>query len=1097
MGVETQTATATETATAADPAWFLAHSLHERLHSTEPAGTVDPALGQLRLDLWRAEPFHARNPGALADHLRRLGTDENTLLRILGESPETVKRRFAEPPAYARRIEQAWRDYSHVPADTATTPTSSRGFAQIAAPLLRQAAERLRTGIADLVRNHARLDAAALTRELVKEPVDAIVQLVARTLVLELNVLRVRGSLAGDTPHERYHHFLQRLQNPAFALGVLREYPVLARDLVRAIDQWVDSRLEFTDRLVSDLGALEERCGGTDTLGTVAEVTFGAGDSHRGGRSVAVVRFVGGQKVMYKPRRLQVDQHFQELLAWLSARNPRIELRTFWVLDRDVYGWTEFVENSPCADRAAVGRFYERQGAYLALLHTLGAIDFHLENIIACGEHPLLIDLEALFHGWQVRLPDSFDKPREALELMHTSVKTVGLLPHPALWTEDNEVNQFDVSGMTGVGGQMTLLPVPAWEGGGTDEMRLVRKRVAMGQADNLPSLDGETPDVSQFRQELISGYRETYRTLWNHRDAMLAPGGPVAAFADDEIRIIVRPTQTYMQLLTEGRHPDLLRDALDRDRFHDNFRSGHEDHPHRAQLIAAELAQIRRGDVPIFTTTPSSRDIVCGDGSTIPDGLERSGFAIARERAAALSDDHLAQQIWFIEASLTALTMGDPSRWQPQARPTVVPRTVSGHASAGRFVDAARAIGDRLLKTAIVEGDRVCWLGLTLVGDKVWSLAPAGLDLFNGVSGIGLFLGQLGEVTGEARFRSAAERTAEVMVRQIETLADAPPEAMATHNVGAFGRLGGPVYALSHLAALWQREDLAEAAAHATAAMTQLIAADQSLDVIGGSAGGMLSLLSLHAMRPDPAILDAARAMARHLAETAEDTHGGLAWPAPMNARPLAGFSHGASGVATALARLDRRTGSHDHLDIVRSALRFERSVFDEVSGNWPDLRDDTPLGNDMVAWCHGAGGVGLARADLADYLGEDAPACEDLRHAALCVLDALPDGGGAPGTLGNHSICHGDLGNIESLLASAAVLGDSTLADRARTAAATVLADIETGGSRCGVPGGVETPGLMAGLAGIGHALLRLSGTRHIPSVLLLEEPFGDSRK
>ncbi|WP_225625888.1 type 2 lantipeptide synthetase LanM [Streptomyces werraensis] len=60
----------------------------------------------------------------------------------------------------------------------------------------------------------------------------------------------------------------------------------------RAVDQWVESRLEFADWLVRELGALRERCGG-DALGTVAEVTSGAGDSHRGGRSVAVVRSAG------------------------------------------------------------------------------------------------------------------------------------------------------------------------------------------------------------------------------------------------------------------------------------------------------------------------------------------------------------------------------------------------------------------------------------------------------------------------------------------------------------------------------------------------------------------------------------------------------------------------------------------------------------------------------------------------------------------------------------------------------------------------------------------------------------------------------------
>ena len=38
-------------------------------------------------------------------------------------------------------------------------------------------------------------------------------------------------------------------------------------------------------------------------------------------------------------------------------------------------------------------RFYERQGGYLALLYMLQATDFHHENLIAAGEHPVLLDL--------------------------------------------------------------------------------------------------------------------------------------------------------------------------------------------------------------------------------------------------------------------------------------------------------------------------------------------------------------------------------------------------------------------------------------------------------------------------------------------------------------------------------------------------------------------------------------------------------------------------------------------------------------------------------------------------------------------------------
>ena len=43
--------------------------------------------------------------------------------------------------------------------------------------------------------------------------------------------------------------------------------------------------------------------------------------------------------------------------------------------------------------------------------------------------------------------------------------------------------------------------------------------------------------------------------------------------------------------------------------------------------------------------------------------------------------------------------------------------------------------------------------------------------------------------------------------------------------------------------------------------------------------------------------------------------------------------------------------------------------------------------------------------------------------------------------------------------------------------------------GTCRMGTPLEVESPGLMTGLAGVGHGLLRLAAPDRIPSVLLLE--------
>ncbi len=68
------------------------------------------------------------------------------------------------------------------------------------------------------------------------------------------------------------------------------------------------------------------------------------------------------------------------------------------VLVRDGYGWVEHVAAAACESGEEIERFYRRQGELLALLYVLDAADIHSENLIAAGEHPFLVDLEALFH---------------------------------------------------------------------------------------------------------------------------------------------------------------------------------------------------------------------------------------------------------------------------------------------------------------------------------------------------------------------------------------------------------------------------------------------------------------------------------------------------------------------------------------------------------------------------------------------------------------------------------------------------------------------------------------------------------------------------
>ena len=78
-----------------------------------------------------------------------------------------------------------------------------------------------------------------------------------------------------------------------------------------------------------------------------------------------------------------------------------------------------------------------------------------------------------------------------------------------------------------------------------------------------------------------------------------------------------------------------------------------------------------------------------------------------------------------------------------------------------------------------------------------------------------------------------------------------------------------------------------------------------------------------------------------------------------------MGGFAHGVTGIGWALTRLARATDSARHEQLAQEAFAFEDALFDEQEQNWRDLR---MLENSKTAaaWCHGAGGIGLAHPNL-----------------------------------------------------------------------------------------------------------------------------------
>jgi type 2 lantibiotic biosynthesis protein LanM len=1079
------------------PEWYRALSLTERLWSQEaeqpeisstPSGTVDKALS--RLQAWKGQnPFDQE-----ALYAQRLSLDslsEQDLLSLLAEPTESIQARISVVPDWLAALRDAFTDAHAIERmlpllEETKTNDPLDGCLPAISPLLQRGLTSVEEAVQALRQKYAFLpfDTEMLPKAFLTNIVPFILFQLSKPVILEMHIARLQGHLQGETSEARFQDFMRRLSQEGLILSLLTKYPVLARHLVITIDQWTDYLCEFLAHLCADWQAICTIFARDSNPGLLMDLEAGKGDRHRRGRSVLLLRFGSGMQLLYKPKPLAVDVHFQELLAWLNERGAEPYLRPLKLIDRGDHGWSEFVVASPCTSQAEVARFYERQGSYLALLYALDAIDLYNDNLIAAGEHPMFVDLEALFHP-HVHDNDPRLAGNLAARAMDQSVWQVGILPQ-WIWL-DKDSPRVEMSGLGGQPGQPMPYPLVRWKEAGTDQMRLARQRVELPGSENRPRLGDRDVDVLDYRDAIIAGFTRMYRLLCQERDALLTEQLP--RFAHDQIRVIARSTRVYGALVYEGFHPDLLRDALDRDRFFDRLWTEVAYRPHLARLIPAERQDLLRGDIPLFSTRPDSRTIFTSEREPIVDFLGTASLDVVRQRVQQLGEDDLATQTWIIKASLATLLIG---REDAVERPFQI-RSVAHPVKREQLLALANAVGRRLEQLALQNDAGAYWLGVGFVDQFTLGLFPTGIDLYDGTAGITLFLAYLGAISGEPSSTLLAKRALTSLRMQLEEQEKYSSEP----SDGAVGGFGSVIYLLTHLAILWNEAALLREAEELVERLSPLISKDDNLDIIYGSAGCILSLLSLHAVHPSPRTLEVAIQCGDRLLAVAQPMPQGTAWKTMRDQPPLGGFSHGTAGIALSLLKLASSSGQERFRQAALGGLAYDRSLFVPELNNWADLRvfpvgrPGSKQGNvpaaeskqkGMVAWCHGAAGIGLGRLGALEQL-DDAKIREEIDIALNTTIEY--------GFAGNHSLCHGALGNVELLLTAARLLNKPVDHEALERATGLIVGSIEANGWVCGVPLGVETPGLMTGLAGIGYELLRLAEPDKVPSVLLLAPP------
>ncbi|MEQ8996696.1 MAG: type 2 lanthipeptide synthetase LanM family protein [Coleofasciculus sp. B1-GNL1-01] len=1065
--------------------WYQALKLTERVASLGVSGRqiaengYNAELAERRIQRWRSQNPLTKST-FFAMKLAQEGITEQEFRFLLGEPMRSLPQRFPTIPEWLREIEQA---FSTADRSNLKSVITSDNFLCAIAPLIHQGINRLQAGLQAIEVNQNSknnpedlssqlpFDANTILSILLADLPQQLLWMLTPTMVLELNVARLQELLSGKTAQERYVSFLQRLQEQDVAIQLLQDYPVLARQLALCIQQHIEVKLEFIQRLCTDWAAIYTAFSPDKEPGVLEQVNCSISDSHNGGRSVIIAKFQSGFKVVYKPKPLAVDVHFQDLLYWINQKAVFLPLKPLKIINCGTYGWVEFIESSSCSHRSQIERFYQRMGGYLALLYALDATDFHLENLIASGEHPMPIDLETLFQPRKIE-PNSPEAIFIANQRMAQSVFRIGLLPQ-RLWRQGESAG-IEVSGIGATDGQIMPERILTLAEKGTDEMRMTRQQIPLPESKNRPRLHEAQVNVLDYKESIITGFTTIYQFLMKHQDELLAQDGLLTRFASDEVRVVLRESRTYALLLRESFHPDVLRDALNRDRLFDRLWVDVENRSYLAQLIKAEQESLWQGDIPKFTTYPNSRELRLNEQKRIPDFFEISGMEQVQHRIQQLNPEDLAWQVRLIESSLSTLGMkAEAVEWVSVSLPEI--QTIPEQETLNsELLQTACAIAERLESLALRDGEMASWIGIKLMDKHHWTVAPLGWSLFDGIPGIALFFAYLGEVTQESRYTRLAQQAFFTLQRQVEY------DRSIITSIGAFDGWGGLIYTLTHLGSLWRQSELLNQALEWVDILPKLIENDNHLDVIGGVAGCIGVLVALYHCIPDERIKAVAIQCGDRIISQNQPMEQGRAWMPEDGTNALTGFSHGAAGMAWALLELATLTGEERFRSSAVAAITYERSLFSPDAKNW--LNSAGEQDTFSVAWSHGAPGIGLARLHSLKHL-DDAQIPLEINTALETTL--------AHGFCGNHSLCNGMLGNLEFLLQASQTPNYSTWHSSVTRLTASILESLHQQGWRCGLPLGVETLGLMTGLAGIGYGLLRLAAPQKIPSILVLSPP------
>lgn len=867
-----------------------------------------------------------------------------------------------------------------------------------------------------------------------------------KTIVLEINIFKENNTVLGDSEKDRYDYIVSSLGKKENLILFFQKYPTLTRCLSEITINFEKNLKELINNLYINENTFKDFFK-LDISDSLESIKFDLGDTHQGGKTVNILTFKSGTKIVYKPKELEIINSFNKLIDYINNNRSSnlLDMPKLKQLVFESFCLEEFVENIGCTSINEIKNFYKRLGQSTAIMYMLRGNDFHMENLIAKGEYPIFVDLETLLHN-NFNVNYNYD----ALNLLHKitaeNVTNTSLLPTKNFFIEKGV--SLDLSALNGKAQDLPikmLKPVNL----NTDNIRYQYGTVTLPASKNLPTINDTAINYKDYLFEFKEGFKFMCLFFLNNKNVLLNKIYP--EFNEKKVRILIRNTKNYANIIESICHPRYLQNHIDKEKVLENIWAFPLEN---RSLIRSEYDDLKNYDIPIFFNKTNSRDLIDSKNRVYKNFFQISSYELIKNKLIKLDMAEILNQLDIIKIYTEDIEERDYKNNYDIDRNITLNDIPNCEENNSYFLNEAILIGDQVLDTGIFSNKDNTYMWLHLAFEKSGKLDFIDGSFYNGLSGFVLYYFYLYQETNNNKYNIAYRNLIDSSLKLFNGLT-------GTNVVTGKASLLYPLYKIY----LYTEEyEIKEKMDKIIDYINDTINSEANFDWINGCSSTLNLLIDIYNNLKDEKYYLAIMKHADKLLELLNsdiNIHGG--------------FAHGASAIAMVLFKTYKLLKIENYKIIAQKLLDIDRSKYYPDKKAWISFDDKSNSSEIRHHWCHGTVGIGISRIEMKKYYNDDILneeiniATDLLFNNNINKLDIL---------------CHGNMGIADFFLNKYSVRKDINDFNIAKKLVYYCIKDTYS----IKKIGKYTTLGLFNGLLGIGYQCLRLYNIDNIPSVLTL---------